>query len=420
MLRRFTIKGFKSLRHVEMDLGVVNVFIGPNGSGKSNLLEALGVLGAAAGGAVEPKELQHRGVRLGLPRSSFRGHPPRQGITLQARSEQVTYRAGLNAPVEGPRAPWPVLSEFLASDGKLLFARRGKKARIKIPSLPGLAGPTTLDPENEGKAKVAHLLAITSVVSSGDNPRPREVQQASAFLELLSNFAIFAPNTPVLRGQAEDGSRGPLGLHGSELPFVIRSLLDERGQQLGAFPLEDVWQMIEWAEGVSAVSGEGESAPWKIPDQLEFSDRFMPKGYNQLLGRDASEGALYVLFMLALVSHPRAPRLFAVDNFEQGLHPRLAVALTRLVAQHLVETSQQTENERQMLVTTHNPLVLDGLDLRDDCIRLFAVERDPHQQGATRVRRIILTPELLAEVDRGLPLSRMWLMGLLGAVPRLL
>jgi predicted ATPase len=418
MLTRFTVKGFKSLQHVEVDLGVVNVFIGPNGSGKSNLLEALGVLGAAAGGSVEPKELQHRGVRLGLPESSLRARRAQRSILLQARTGQTAYRVGLKAPppTEGQRAPWPVLSEYLAADHHLLFARRGSSTRVDISSLPKLPKRTTTAPMEMNQAQALNLLALTSVVASSESPRPPELQQASAFLDLLSDFAIFSPSTPVLRGEAKDVERRPLGLGGSNLPLVVRGLLDEETQHLGAFELEDVWQMIEWAQKVSAISDDGDIAPWNVPDQLEFADRFMPEGRNQLLGRDASEGALYVLFMLSLVSHVRAPRLFAIDNFEQGLHPRLAVALTQKITQHLVRTHSQ--EGRQMLVTTHNPLVLDGLDLRDERIRLFAVERD--RTGATQVQRIRLTSELLAEVDRGLPVSRMWLMGLLGAVPRLL
>lgn len=44
-----------------MELGHVNVFIGANGSGKSNLLEALGVLSAAANGKVDEQALLARG-----------------------------------------------------------------------------------------------------------------------------------------------------------------------------------------------------------------------------------------------------------------------------------------------------------------------------------------------------------------------
>src|SRR5438132_7291795 len=67
MITRITVRSFKSLESVTVDLGQVNVFIGANGSGKSNLLEAMGVLGAAASGRVDDESLLRRGVRPGLP-----------------------------------------------------------------------------------------------------------------------------------------------------------------------------------------------------------------------------------------------------------------------------------------------------------------------------------------------------------------
>jgi hypothetical protein len=43
----------------------------------------------------------------------------------------------------------------------------------------------------------------------------------------------------------------------------------------------------------------------------------------------------------------------------------------------------------QLLFTAHNPAVLDGLDLTDDEVRLFAVERN--SEGHTCVRRVTNT-----------------------------
>ena len=68
MLGSLSVRRFKSLVDVQLDFARVNVFIGANGSGKSNLLEALGVLGAAASGRVDDETLLRRGVRPGVPR----------------------------------------------------------------------------------------------------------------------------------------------------------------------------------------------------------------------------------------------------------------------------------------------------------------------------------------------------------------
>ena len=44
MIDRIAIENFKSLRHVDLKLGRMNLFIGANASGKSNFLDALRVL----------------------------------------------------------------------------------------------------------------------------------------------------------------------------------------------------------------------------------------------------------------------------------------------------------------------------------------------------------------------------------------
>lgn len=66
-------------------------------------------------------------------------------------------------------------------------------------------------------------------------------------------------------------------------------------------------------------------------------------------------------------------------------------------------------------LTTHSPLVLDGLDITNDDIRLFAVDRN--SKGHSQITRITVSKELLEE---GQSLSRLWINGRLGGVPTLL
>ena len=82
MIESFSVRTFKSLEDVTVDLGQVNVFIGANGSGKSNLLEAVGVLSAAADGRVDDQSLLSRGVRPGVPQLYKSAFPARPGRTI--------------------------------------------------------------------------------------------------------------------------------------------------------------------------------------------------------------------------------------------------------------------------------------------------------------------------------------------------
>lgn len=109
-LATLNIRDFKSLKNVSVDLGQVNVFVGANGAGKSCLLEAIGILGACAAGAVDDQALLRRGVRPGVPelyKSSFHGEKSRPKISLRATStEGVDYHAYITNPAKRPAPYW--------------------------------------------------------------------------------------------------------------------------------------------------------------------------------------------------------------------------------------------------------------------------------------------------------------------------
>ena len=139
----------------------------------------------------------------------------------------------------------------------------------------------------------------------------------------------------------------------------------------------------------------------------------MAQGRNLITGYDASEGALYVLFAAVVAAHPLAPSLLAVDNIDHGLNPRLARALVKSLCNWCMNKESIT---KQLVLTTHNPLALDGLPLDNPDIRLFAVERS--RRGHTVVSRVNLPS--LEDLQRNGELwtvSRLWVMGHLGGVP---
>ena len=112
MIESFSVRTFKSLEDVTVDLGQVNVFIGANGSGKSNLLEAVGVLSAAADGRVDDQSLLSRGVRPGVPQLYKSAFPARPGRTIpphlffSGRAAQAKYEVSLHNPLREPTPAW--------------------------------------------------------------------------------------------------------------------------------------------------------------------------------------------------------------------------------------------------------------------------------------------------------------------------
>ncbi len=386
MIDRITINSFKSAAKVEIDLGTVNVFVGANGSGKTNILEAIGVLGAAAEGRVDDSALLRRGVRPGVPalyKSSWKGENLPATIDLEARQGGVEYRVGLFNPVDDPEPSWRYKTERLA-------------------------GPNLADPGSIGRSPASHerlhpergLVALKAVEFEPDWAESR-------LLDSLRDYSVFNPNTLTFRGLIpETQPHEPIGLSGGRLAEAVDELIQQGGEEI-----EDLIALIGWVESVSAGRANSVSPSVSVPRiALKFVDRYMAKGRNTLTAYDASEGALYVLFAGVLALHRRAPAMLAVDNIDQALNPILARDMIRSVSQWVLAS-----NTRQLLLTAHNPLLLDGLPLLDDRVRLFTVARS--DRGRTVVRRIGITEEVHNRVNDGWTISRMWTAGHLGGVP---
>jgi predicted ATPase len=402
-IRSVEIRSFKSVVKQTIELGRMNVFVGANGSGKTAILEAIGVLGAAADGRVDDSEIMRRGVRPGVPqlyKNAFADMAVPRAIVLHASSSaSAEYRATLDNPQDSPASPWRFSAESIRYQETDLITRspRGANHWNKAGKKQGFKPK---DPYR-GLARIP----------SPFGPLPEAVDR---LLATLRDFVIYDPQTAVLRGtQVDMLQRDPLGLQGGRLAEAVSFLGTDSAAQ-GVLPLEELRLMIDWMADVDAQSPTPDLISPSIPvtaEVVRFADRFMRADRNRLSAYDASEGALFVLFAMALLLHPRAPRFFAIENIDHTLHPRLARYLIRELGELTLKSG------RQILLTTHSPLVLDGLRLEDDEIRLFTVERD--SSGHTEVRRIQHSAAIKAAMESGLTLSAMWTRGLLGAVPNL-
>jgi predicted ATPase len=391
MIDRIEIHAFKSIQEAKLELGAFNVFVGANGSGKSNILEAIGVLGAAAAGRVDDEALLHRGVRPGIPdlyKSSFRGNRRRNAIRFGAFSSNCSYEVELHTPY-GDSTAWAYKTEKWVGDGKKIFGR----------------SPNSIEHQFfDARRGLAALKQVEVMAEAG----------ASQLLRLLQSYSIYAPTTAALRGIVSDlQTRAPVGLTGGRLAEAVSELrrLIKQDQRIEEV-VEDIYELIDWAEAFGAAPGLIVPLSPSIPRQsqvLFFRDRYMADGRNLLSAYDASEGALYILFSAILAVHPDSPGLLAIDNFDATLNPQLVRALTA----KLVDWS--LENKRQLLLTCHNPLVLDGLPLQDERVRLFAVDRA--FGGKTVITRVVVDEGLLGKAKEGWPLSRLWISGHLGGMP---
>lgn len=389
-INEIKVKNFKSLYDISFQPGKVNVFIGANGSGKSTILEAIGILSAAMTDRVNNNVLQRKGIRLSassLYKSKFKTMK-REGLTVDLGiqwidEEKYDYTAHLTTPTDDDA--WKYHSESVTQEENLLWGR-----------------------SNRSSALLNHNIGYFMVTEMLNGHRCRKMGQ------YIEKYGIYQPDTPTLRGIVADATQvAPIGLNGGRMADALKEILKstDGDMKLGTLYIEDILDLIDWASGFDIAAPKKANLNPGVPSTrqvIEFKDRFL-KANATFTGYDASEGALYVLFMLCLAMHPESPSMFAIDSFDHALNPRLAKRLTEIFSQLILES------HRTVFMTTHNPLVLDGLDLCNDDIRLFAVSRN--RDGYVVIDRIQVSKELL---ELGQPLSRLWINGRLGGVPELL
>ena len=251
---------------------------------------------------------------------------------------------------------------------------------------------------------------------------------------MLSEYAIYSPQTDFLRGKPGSVDTLPIGLHGEGLTQAVRGLIRQinqlkkptsksRSQQDHSWKLKrqalDLAHLPRWASSVRVGRIDSHLVSRALLDQGEdtvyFLDIFMHLKRRTLSAYDSSEGTLFLLFIAVLLSHNKSPKIFSLDNVDSALNPRM----TRSLLETVIETTKNASahdlpcGPRQVFLTSHNPTSLDAFDLFDDEQRVFVVERN--DMGQTVVNRLRPRPGMSRddweEAKSGRNLSQLWLDG---------
>ena len=359
MIETITVKNFKSITDMTLSLGNVNVFIGANGSGKSNILEAIAMVAAERSAQIEVNSMIQKGIRIAKPDlmiSSFYGQPSNNTINVNISG------------TEGERIKYAVTNltpEDIYSTWNSPWSTGARRGNIK-----------------------------------------EAVEKTDKLKEYLSKYLIYSLSINALRGLTSDSLQYPLGLNGEGLDVLLNNIPKEEIMQIK----ESAKDYISWIEDIFFDNEEiYKMQGYKLgrsKSNLYFRDKFMQKKNNLFSAENANEGALELLFYLTLFISRKTPDFFAIDNIENGLNPRLCRFLMKKICELAVK------NGKQVLITTHNPAILDGLNLNDGSQRLYVVTRN--DEGKTQAKRI-QTKEQTGE--QRMMLSEMWMKGLIGGVP---
>ena len=412
MIKQIKIENYKSLVSLEMDLGRVNVLIGENGSGKTNILEAVAVGSAGSEDKLDDEYLVSRGIRVSSPESMKSGFTKSRfsndntviSIFFANSFDEkalVEIDSGYDSNLKRRGSSWnfnyhKIKKSEITSEDEILMNQLkelGMKKEFRGDFLllhPAPAGSSNLD-------------EATNLFYKPQSRTLREKFEKSIWgLFNLDKFLIFCPENTYLRRFEEEGQIRPLGIRGEGLFSHLAFLSRERPEILKK--INETLQLIDWF-------GE-----FEIPNDLMFTerririrDRYLEEGIEYIDQRSSNEGFLYLLFYVTLFVSPYTPKFFAIDNVDNALNPRLCSALIEV----LVKLAK--ENDKQVILTAHNPGLLDGLNLNDDEQRLFVISRNT--LGHTKALRIEQKPS--TNGHEPVRLSEQFLRGYIGGLPQI-
>ena len=393
MISQVSTKNYKSIKELDLELGRVTVLIGENGCGKSNILEAVALCSAAAADKLDHEFLSSRGIRVPDDARFMRSAFDAQDITAEisisvdeGKSKGVgeelkvqrKFQCILHNEENSPYSKWSNVSTKKIDRSELVITSI-KQQWLKL------------------QKREMSDETLNQLLSEFDKQDLRD-----SYPQSLRGFLIYSPENSALRTFETEAQIQPLGIKGEGLFKLLTYLAaDENKDRLKEIKSE--LTLLDWFDDFNLASGvsTGERS-------INIKDKYLDESLSYFTQKSANEGFLFLLFYFTLFISRETPSFFAIDNIDASLNPKLCSRLLKELA------SLAKKHDKQAIVTTHNPSILDGLNLNDDDQRLFVVSRN--KLGHTRVKRVF-KPEL-AEGQTPVPLSEAFLRGYLGGLPR--
>ncbi|WP_293331090.1 AAA family ATPase [Microcoleus sp. CAWBG58] len=386
MIKEIRIKNYKSIQKLKLELGRVTVLIGENGCGKSNILEAIALASAAASDKLDNEFLAARGIRVTEPRfmrSAFEKDNLTKDISIELRQNDREQFSCILQNDNSPYSQWISKNFFGNSETSV------KNAVMLILQKHGGIDKFTSVLEEKTELSEQEWLSFK--------------KDAESFIPILdlNQFIIYSPENQALRTFEKEGQIQPLGINGEGLFKLINILNADNQDKLNQ--IKKKLRLIDWFKDFEIPQNLS-----AMQTSLQITDRYLDTDLSYFDQRSSNEGFLFLLFYFTLFISELTPKFFAIDNIDASLNPRLC----RRLIEELVELAKK--NDKQVIFTTHNPAVLDGLDLDDDEQRLFVISRN--QLGYTKARRI-LNPKPL-DGQEPVDLSEAFLRGYIGGLPK--
>ena len=418
MITRIEIDGFKSFQSFDLSLEPFSALVGPNGAGKSNLLDVLSLLSriaavdlATAFGKGRGRIVEQFARPEDEPAASARG----SGVlaTMKLAVELLLFRPTVRSGPGDVRLAATRLRYEIVLELQQIPPTRQRLVVVgeALRSIPSSADswlqshPELRSRAQGGDGDVFFTLDRHDHLTAHDPCRPDLAQKdvviqyvpeaaflstpdiqarsphALAVAQELRALRVIHLDVGKLREPSERAGLATLGADGANLAAAIAKAQAAESPVAIAQVRADLASLVPGVRDVSVRAEED-----GISVEIESTDG------QRYPARVLSDGTLRILALSTLLRAGEPGALIAVEEPENGLHPmRMRTLVERILA------ATGGSEPRQVLVTSHSPIVLAALiDHPSSIVSLDLVRRGTGLRR-TRARRVappgVIDPE---------------------------
>jgi type I restriction enzyme M protein len=327
MWRRVSLKNYRSIARVEVELAPFTVLVGPNGSGKSNFADALVLASEISFDAASA--IKRRGGigsirRWGIPETEETRVSIRVADKKDELEQQYTEQSFSLLP--NPETGWRFGAEFVAQVNGEEVSRLQRQADATY----------LLDSDGHTSVSFGSLPSTTSITLYA-----RQLLGSEEFW--LSNTRRLRFDLADMRIPQPSSDDAELGIDGSNLAGVLRRLKAEE-QHAFTSVLLAMKRLIPDLVDLSVT----ETGKFLF---VEFEQR-QPGGVARFGISEMSDGALRALGLIVAAKTMTAAQFLIIEEPEVSIHPGAAAVL--------YEVLKEASHRGAILVTTHSPEFLDA------------------------------------------------------------
>ncbi len=314
LLSRLVLKGYKSIKQIEIDLNHLNVFIGPNGAGKSNFISFFKMLNA----------IVNEQLGIFVPKNGFAdsflhyGRKSTDAIFAQLEFGAYGYRFTLEPTAN---------NRFIFTDETLIYQKEGNPLVKSLGIGHDESNLEKLYNENNGIAKhVMPIIKSWQVYHFHDTSRTAKVKQIGS----IHDHAY-------LREDA------------SNLAAFLYKLKLKHKRQYQAICLT--------VQKVTPFFGDFVLEP-ALEDSSSIELKWREKGGDfPFTAHHLSDGTLRLICLATVLLQPEPPASIIIDEPELGLHPFAINILGGLI--------RSISKSNQVILSTQSVSLLDQFQAHD-------------------------------------------------------